>query len=138
MNILNKIGWIVAALLALLCANILQVVLLMIFLFRRRLKPLNMLTVDQQIDKINNDVALELCWAESYEECDEIIEKGKQKIKMLTETDNSNVEPIEDGNDDLGEWDDNSMRNRAASPFREDPTRTGPWQQVTGYPLSKN
>lgn len=43
-----------------------------------------MATIDEQIEKINNEVALELCWAESYAECDEIIEKGKQKIKALT------------------------------------------------------
>lgn len=43
-----------------------------------------MMTIEEQIDKINKDAAMELCWAESYEECDEIIEKGKQKIKALS------------------------------------------------------
>lgn len=83
MNVIKHTGWIIAAIAALLFALSLQAVLLVIFFYRRRLKPVNMLTIDEQIDKINNDVALELCWAESYEECYEIIEKGKQKIKML-------------------------------------------------------
>jgi hypothetical protein len=48
-----------------------------------------MLTINEQIEKINNDVAQEICWAESYEECNEIIEKGKQRIKALTDKNDS-------------------------------------------------
>jgi len=85
MNILKKIGWIGLHLLLALFALSFLLVLVIAKLINKMRKPDYMLTVDEQIDKINNEVAMELCWAESYEECDLIIEKGNQKIKALTE-----------------------------------------------------
>lgn len=59
-------------------------VLSVVALTGKLVNPIHM-TVDEQIDAINNEVALELCWAESYEECDQIIEKGKKRIAALSE-----------------------------------------------------
>lgn len=82
--IFKKIGWILlSALLVLFSLSFLAVLAVASFIHKRR-KPDYMLTIDEQIDKINKEVALELCWAESYEECDEIIESGKRKIEALT------------------------------------------------------
>lgn len=41
------------------------------------------MTVQAQIDKICEDAFGEICWAESYEECFEILEKGKQRVAAL-------------------------------------------------------
>lgn len=83
MIVMRKIGWILLSVFLALFALSFLLVLVIAKLINKTRKPDYMLTIDEQIDKINNEVAMELCWAESYEECDEIIEKGNQKIKAL-------------------------------------------------------
>lgn len=83
MNVLKTIGWILLYAFLVLFSVIFLSVLAVASLIYKTIKTNYMLSIDEQIEKINNEVALELCWAESYEECDAIIESGKRKIQSL-------------------------------------------------------